>query len=240
MYIKRKNRLHTKYEEVRLVTCYDNADKHELCSLYETDKRKNYDRSKNFLYVMDAFSSRVDEFSGAGDTPPDNVTVPYWIAEAIASGFRMYKKNLLDGVRQDLTLDWCFGVTADKKNEYDLFTITAGKVLVDAYNLMWLFGITRQSAIEIAYTMIAIDYDGEARFVCTLDSIIDMAKRTSKNELPSYHEWKQQKGCVGISPHKELRDSYFRVVMAQTTKGLDGSPSPATQLKTAMAKKRQV
>ena len=102
-------------------TISKNTDKHTLCNIYERKLKEYYDIKQNFLYVMEAFTSRVDEFSACGESPPYNVTVPYWMAEAIAKGFRLYRTNLVsEGVRQDLTLDWCYRLTVDKMNEYDM------------------------------------------------------------------------------------------------------------------------
>ncbi|MDD2898402.1 MAG: hypothetical protein PHI31_06780 [Desulfuromonadaceae bacterium] len=253
MATKRKNRCHPDYEEVRvtsLIAPVDDwegkgenfllgVDNHTLCVTSEHRSKEDYNESKNFLYVMEAFSHRVDKFSEGGKLSPADVTVPYWMAEAIASGFRLYLTNLNDGCRQNLTLDWCYNITAEKKNNYDCFTITAEKVLTDAYELQWLFGISREQAIEIAYTVIERRYEGEANFACIVDSIIDMAKRTSINNLPSFKEWQKQSDCTGVAP-KIMQDDYMALLKTYDSPYDDSGVSLSEKLKAALPKYRKV
>jgi hypothetical protein len=209
-------------------------DKHRLCSIYERKQEKDYVRSKNFLYVMEAFTNRVDEFSAGGDTPPDNVTVPYWMADAIAKGFSLYQTNLLQGDRNDLNLDLCFHLDADKKNDYDLFTVTAEKVLNDAYEIQWLFGVSREIAIEAAHAMIDLKLEGKAHFRCTVDSVIYLAK--CRKDLPTLKGWQEQTGRTYIATEDQRRE-YQELLDAYSALDKDGGVF--LKLQAAILKKRK-
>lgn len=239
MVVKRKSRLHADYDALCVTTADDpDIDKDTLCGLYERKQREDYDRSNNFLHVMAAFTSRVDEFKNEEHSPLGNVNIPCWMAKAIASGFRLYETNLRDGVRQDLTLDWCFNLTVDRKNDYDLMTITAEKVLDGAYELQWLFGISRDRAIEITHAILERKFEGKANFRCTADSVIDLAKRKSKNVLPTFVEWQQRTGHT-YPATEDSRKEYEELLMAYDNADGEGGVLLTTALESARSKKKR-
>lgn len=184
-----------------VVTFYPPLPKDDQVYSMQDDRlRSLYEQSRNPLYVMEAFFRRYADMTVGRDTSLDDaVSFPGWIVKPIAEMFEVYYSNLILEGNVRTTLDACAKISKKHKKEFDDFTITADKILDQAYSFMWFFGINRTLAIELAFDFIKartdIDSDGDESmfsFPASADTVIQYADRGGK--LRSYDDWLEEEG----------------------------------------------
>jgi len=161
--------------------------------------RSLYEESRNPLYVMEAFFRRFADITTGRDTPSDTVSFPVWMVQPIADMFEVFYSNLILEDNARTSLDNCAKISKSHKKEFNSFKISADRIIDEAYNLMWHFGINRTIAIELTFELMEerahIDSgDGASifSFPVSVDTVIQYADRGGK--LKTYEEWLEENG----------------------------------------------